>query len=129
MSTTYNFPERLQALQLQLHRVRAQYEQLCRSLPWSVEPSSGRTYERQLMGSVTQTVTFADSPGYTPEQIVQERQLRRRMIRLSAAIVAHPWWNACAPGERVDARMALQNLPEPQPERRPPSTGVEARKL
>ncbi|MCX4826913.1 hypothetical protein OG883_45585 [Streptomyces sp. NBC_01142] len=114
MSTTYHFPDRLQALQLQLHRVRAQYEQLCRSLPWSVEPSSGRTYERQLMGSVTQTITFADSPGYKPEQILLERRLRRRMIRLSAAIVTYAWWSTLAPGERVDARMALKRLAEPQ---------------
>ncbi|WP_326654979.1 hypothetical protein [Streptomyces sp. NBC_01750] len=116
MSTATRFPDRLRALQLQLHRVRAQYQDLCRELPWAVEPTVGRTYERQLMGSVTQTVTFADSPGYTPQQITLERQLRRRLVRLSAALITHPWWAALPTGEQVDARAALQQLDPTEPD-------------
>ncbi|MCX4587714.1 hypothetical protein [Streptomyces sp. NBC_01481] len=105
MSTAYHFPPRLQAVQL--HGVRAQYEQLCRSLPWSVDPTPGWTYEeKSTMGPATRTVSFADSPGYTPEQVTLERQFRRRLLRLSAAVITDPWWTSVPSGEQVDARMA-----------------------
>lgn len=110
VSTAYRFPDRLRALQLQVHRVRAQYERHCRELPWSVEPMIGRTYERPLMGSVIETVTYPDSPGYTLKQLTQDKRLRRRLLRLSMAVVTHEWWATLPPSERVDARMALKQL-------------------
>ncbi|MCX4826072.1 hypothetical protein OG883_41110 [Streptomyces sp. NBC_01142] len=111
MSTTHRFPDRLQCLQLQLHRVQSEYEQLSRSLPWSVDPTRGWTYEeRSTLGPATHTAAFPDSPGYTPEQVVRVQQLRRRLVRLSAAVISHAWWETVAAGERVDARMALKQM-------------------
>ena len=56
VSETFDFPVRLRALQLQLDRVHRAYREHCRTLPWSVEPMVGRTYERSGMGGVSQTV-------------------------------------------------------------------------
>ncbi|NUK13083.1 hypothetical protein HRW18_35020, partial [Streptomyces lunaelactis] len=34
---------------------------------------------------------FPASPGWTTEQIGQYARLRRRLVRLSAAVITHPW--------------------------------------
>ncbi|MGW3628023.1 hypothetical protein [Streptomyces sp. NPDC000880] len=115
MSTAYPFPDELRALQLQLDRVRAEYEQHCRSLPWSVEPMIGRAYERPLMGAAVETVTFPDSPGYTPEQIDADRLYRSRLLELATEILMHEWWAEVPQGEKVAARMALRHIGDEQP--------------
>lgn len=114
MSHAYSFPDDLSALQLELDRVRAAYEEHCRSLPWSVEPMIGRNYERPVMGGRTQTITHPDSPGYTPEQIETDRQFRSRILELAAAVLAHDWWAEVLAGERITAQMALKHIGDRQ---------------
>ncbi|MFF3457068.1 hypothetical protein ACFYXH_22650 [Streptomyces sp. NPDC002730] len=54
--------------------------------------------------------SFPASPGWIKEQIDQYARLRRRLVRLSAAVITHPWWSGMPTGEQVDARMALKPL-------------------
>jgi hypothetical protein len=115
VSTAYPFPDDLRALQLQIDRARAEYVQHCRSLPWSVEPMIGQSYERPLMGGRTESVVHPDSPGYTPEQIEAGRRYRAQILELATAILAHEWWAEVPPGGRVDAQMALKNIGKEQP--------------
>ncbi|MFD3442598.1 hypothetical protein ACFWU3_34495 [Streptomyces sp. NPDC058685] len=115
MSSPYAFPDDLTALQLELDRVRAAYEEHCRSLPWSVEPMIGRNYERPVMGGRTQTITHPDSPGYTPEQIEADRQFRSKILELAAAVLAHDWWAEVPAGEKLAAQMALKHIGDKQP--------------
>ncbi|MFE1500464.1 hypothetical protein ACFW89_36050, partial [Streptomyces albidoflavus] len=37
----YGFPDDLKQLQARLHKAHADYQALCRTLPWSVEPLPG----------------------------------------------------------------------------------------
>ncbi|MEJ8632088.1 hypothetical protein [Streptomyces sp. MS2.AVA.5] len=115
MSTPYSFPDDLRALQLELSRVRAAYEAHCHTLPWSVNPMTGVTYERPLMGGRVEPVAHPDSPGYTPEQFEADRTFRSKLVELAAAIHAHPWWADVPKGEGVDARMALKHVEAEQP--------------
>ncbi|NUK87052.1 hypothetical protein [Streptomyces lunaelactis] len=46
---------------------------------------------------------FPASPGWTTEQIGQYARLRRRLVRLSAAVITHPWWSSVPTGEQVVA--------------------------
>ncbi|TQK49883.1 hypothetical protein FBY35_0160 [Streptomyces sp. SLBN-118] len=114
MSTAYRFPGRLRALQLQVHRVRAQYEAMGRQLPWAVEATEGWSSTTKTYSPLGDRITtFPASPGWTEEQIDQYARLRRRLVRLSAAVITHPWWSSVPTGEQVDARMTLKRLEAP----------------
>ncbi|NUK01119.1 hypothetical protein [Streptomyces lunaelactis] len=114
MSTAYRFPDRLRALQLQVHRVRTQYEAMGRELPWSVEATGGWSSTTKTYSPLGDRITaFPASPGWTTEQIGQYARLRRRLVRLSAAVITHPWWSSRPTGEQVVARMALKRMEAP----------------
>lgn len=115
MSHPYSFPDDLTALQLQLDQVRAAYSEHCHALPWSVEPMIGRSYERPIMGGRTQTITHPNSPGYTPEQIEADHQLRSKILDLAAAILTHGWWAEVPAGGKIAAQMALKHIGDDQP--------------
>lgn len=109
MAETYDFPEDLCAAQLDLHRTRAEYAALCRTLPWSVTPEPGWTSEKHVLGD--RVVSFPDSPGYTTEQAAEVERLRRRLLDLSVMVTTHPYW-ATLTADVVDARMALKHAHE-----------------
>lgn len=108
---TYDFPEDLRAAQFVLHRTRAEYEALCRTLPWSVTPEPGWTSEKYVLND--RVASFPDSPGYTAEQLPEEKRLRQRLLALSIAVSTHPYWETpTLQGKVVDARMALKHVHE-----------------
>ncbi|MGG8408028.1 hypothetical protein ACM614_16125 [Streptomyces sp. 12297] len=103
----YDFPPRLRALQLQLHRVRAQHLAPCAELPWSAEPMAGwkaSEHRYSHRGDVP------DSPGYTPEQADAVHRFHRRMLRLSRLVLTDPYWTSLDGEQLVDARMALKRV-------------------
>jgi hypothetical protein len=108
----HGFPADLKDLQAQLYRARADYEALCRTLPWSVEPHPGwpgtaHPHTGEITGG------REPSPGYTPEQIAEEKRLRDLCRDLSEAVATHPYWSGFELGPAlVEARMALKVLPE-----------------
>ncbi|MER7625787.1 hypothetical protein [Streptomyces sp. NPDC126503] len=111
---TNDFPDDLRDLQAELHRARAAYAALARTLPWSVEPHPGwpgtaHPHTGEITGG------REPSPGYTPEQTAEEERLRRLVTDLSAAVSTHPYWNTLELGPaRIAARMKLKHLPEVQ---------------
>ncbi|MFE0733940.1 hypothetical protein [Streptomyces sp. NPDC058855] len=111
---TNDFPDDLRDLQAELHRTRAAYTALCRTLPWSVEPHPGwpgtaHPHTGEITGG------REPSPGYTPEQTAEEARLHRLLTDLSEAISPHPYWDTLDLGPaRVAARMKLKHLPEVQ---------------
>ncbi|WP_030200719.1 hypothetical protein [Streptomyces sp. NRRL S-87] len=109
---TYEFPPRLCALQLQLHRVRADSVRLSAELPWSVEPMPGWPASEHRF---SHRGDVPDSAGYTPEQKAAQDRLRKRELRLAAAVGTDPFWGTLAGEDRVKARMALKHA-DPTPE-------------
>ncbi|MFJ7990267.1 hypothetical protein [Streptomyces sp. NPDC096351] len=104
------FPLGLKNLQADLHRAHAEYQALCRSLPWSVEPLPG--WEAKINPNTEEIITPGReaSPGYTPEQVAEEKRLWDTVRELSIALSTHPFWAGLEQGPaRVDARMALKN--------------------
>ncbi|MFD3334651.1 hypothetical protein ACFWV1_18630 [Streptomyces sp. NPDC058700] len=105
----YGFPEDLKSLQARLHQARAEYQALCRTLPWSVEPLPG------WPGTVHPHTGEATggrepSPGYTPEQAAEERRLWDLVRELSIAVSTHPYWSELELGpDLIAARMALKS--------------------
>ncbi|MFD0353620.1 hypothetical protein ACFVHW_07705 [Streptomyces sp. NPDC127110] len=104
----FDFPPRLQALQTQLHRVRADYSAYCRSLPWSVEPHPG--WEARE-GVYAHRGDVEPSPGYTEEQRRRKAAFEVRLRRLAAAVVDHGFWATVEREQVVAARMALKRVP------------------
>ncbi|MEU3607068.1 hypothetical protein AB0E83_16710 [Streptomyces sp. NPDC035033] len=105
------FPDDLKKAQAELRRARAAYRALCESLPWSVEPAAGwpgaeHPHTHEI------TAGRKDSPGYTPEQAVREKELLDRVRELSIAVSTHPYWDTVERGpKRVEERMRLKNHP------------------
>lgn len=112
MAETNDFPDDLKRAQADLHRARTEYQELCRTLPWSVEPLPGWPgTAHPHTGEVTGG--REPSPGYTPEQIAEEQRLRTLCRDLSEAVATHPYWDGLERGpELVKARMALKSHPE-----------------
>ncbi|MEV7617088.1 hypothetical protein [Streptomyces sp. NPDC089799] len=111
--TAYDYPVRLRALQLQLHRVTADHRRLCAELPWSVEPMPGwkaSDHRYSHRGDVPA------SPGYTDEQKQARARMERRMRRLAEALVTHEFWATVEGDQRVKARMALKQVESCVPE-------------
>ena len=108
----YGFPYGLKQLQARLHQANAEYQALCRTLPWSVEPLPGwppvkHPHTDELTGG------REASPGYTPEQIAEERRLWDLVRELSIEVSTHPYWKKPEQGPGlVEARMALKNHPD-----------------
>ncbi|MET7760142.1 hypothetical protein ABZT27_36455 [Streptomyces sp. NPDC005389] len=102
------FPADLRDLQARLHRARAEYQALCRTLPWSVEPMPGwESVQHPHTGELTGG--REPSPGYTPEQAARERRLWDLVRELSIEVSTHPFWSKAERGPAlVDARMALK---------------------
>ncbi|MFE7547044.1 hypothetical protein [Streptomyces gardneri] len=104
----YGFPDDLKQHQARLHQAHAEYQALCRTLPWSVEPMPGwapvkHPHTDELTGG------REASPGYTSEQVVEERRLWDLVRELSIAVSTHPYWSKPERGpELVAARMALK---------------------
>ncbi|MFF5447138.1 hypothetical protein [Streptomyces sp. NPDC012888] len=113
MTVAHAYPIRLRALQLQLHRVTAEYRRLCAELPWSVEPMPGwkaSEHHYSHRGDVL------DSPGYTEDQKHARALLEKRLRRLSAAVCTHPFWESVEAEQRVTARMGLKRVEACTPE-------------
>ncbi|WP_229701432.1 hypothetical protein [Streptomyces camponoticapitis] len=89
----YDFPDDLRDAQLRLHRTSAAYRTLCRTLPRSVEPASGRT----------------------EQQKADEARLRGEVLALSVTVSTHPYWKTREAGTAVDARMALKHIHDQDP--------------
>ncbi|MBT2511520.1 hypothetical protein J7I98_38160 [Streptomyces sp. ISL-98] len=108
---TYDFPQDLRDAQLRLHQTWAQYEQLGKTLPWSVESSEGWTAPKVLY-SDAQARSLPPSPGYTDEQKAEVARLRAELLELSVAVSTHPYWDTVPVADRVDQRMALKHVHE-----------------
>ncbi|MEV8347106.1 hypothetical protein [Streptomyces niveus] len=103
----YDFPHDLRDAQLRLHQVTAAYNQLCRTLPWSVEPAPGwAAGEKQPYTDYRSTKP--DSPGYTDHQKSEVARLRAAVLELSVTVSTHPYWSTLGPGTVVEGRMALK---------------------
>ncbi|MFE3119706.1 hypothetical protein [Streptomyces niveus] len=103
----YDFPQDLRDAQLRLHQVTAAYNQLCRTLPWSVEPAPGwAAGEKQQYTDYRSTKP--DSPGYTDHQKSEVARLRAALLELSVTVSTHPYWSTLGPGTVVEGRMALK---------------------
>ncbi|WP_351233898.1 hypothetical protein [Streptomyces sp. NPDC002133] len=106
-----NFPPDLIDAQFRLHQARAEYEALCRSLPWSVEPAKGWPGEENPhTGAVTGG--REDSPGYTATQKTEVLRLRALLRELSLEVSTHPHWDSVEAEKRMEARMALKHHPD-----------------
>ncbi|MFJ3205821.1 hypothetical protein [Streptomyces sp. NPDC086989] len=104
---SFDFPPRLQALQAQLHRVRAEYAAFCRSLPWSVEPHPGWQARE---GVYSHRGDVPASPGYTDEQRRRKAAYEQRLRRLASVVSGHPFWSTVEREQVVAARMALKRV-------------------
>ncbi|MFH8371382.1 hypothetical protein [Streptomyces sp. NPDC018031] len=105
MSTT--FPPDLLAAQLELHQTRAEYDALCRTLPWSVEPMDGWEDTDRW-----QPRRRPASPGYTAEQLAEVQRLHERLRELSTVVSTHPFWASLEREKVVEARMQLKHAHE-----------------
>ncbi|MFJ9683553.1 hypothetical protein ACIRP2_36785 [Streptomyces sp. NPDC101194] len=106
----YDFPENLRAAQLSLLETRTAYEQYVTTLPWSAEPMPGWEGDKQLHSSYRSHKE--DSPGYTEAQAAEVARFRAELLRLSAEVVTHPYWQSLSGPDLVDARMVLQHAHE-----------------
>ncbi|MDK0525076.1 hypothetical protein [Streptomyces sp. ML-6] len=106
----YDFPDDLRAAQADLLETRAAYEQYAKNLPWSAEPMPGWESDKQLHSSYRSGK--ADSPGYTEAQAEEVARFRARLLELSIAVSAHPFWDSVDASDRVEARMALKHAHE-----------------
>ncbi|MFD4142867.1 hypothetical protein [Streptomyces sp. NPDC058572] len=80
-----DFPEDLRAAQAVFTRRTSEPAALCRTLPWSVEPMSGRPgIEHPYTGQVTGGP--GSSPGWTKEQKRAVKRLRMECTDLSIKI-------------------------------------------
>lgn len=104
---TTTFPGELLDLQRELHKTRTEYDALCATLPSSVVPLDGWTIKSGT--AAEDTVRRPPSPGYTDEQLRQERDLFARLRELSIQIVVHPFWATLQGPERVAARTELKH--------------------
>ncbi|MFD6329455.1 hypothetical protein ACFWGI_07740 [Streptomyces niveus] len=103
----YDFPQDLRDAQLRLHQVTAAYHQLCRTLPWSVEPAPGwAAGEKQPYTDCRSSKP--DSPGYTDHQKSEVARLRAALLELSVTVSTHPYWSTLGPGTVAEGRMALK---------------------
>ncbi|AJC61948.1 hypothetical protein [Streptomyces sp. 769] len=96
------FPADLVAVQYELAQTRAQYAQLCASLPWSAEPHPGWD-DTAAEGSRRDP-----SDGYTPEEAAGMQRLEERLRELAASVITHAFWATLEGPERVQARTALK---------------------
>ncbi|MFE1230289.1 hypothetical protein [Streptomyces sp. NPDC058745] len=103
------FPEDLLDAQRALHRARAEYEALCRALPWSVEPMDGWPGDTHPHTGVV-TGGREPSPGYSDEQAADEKRLWALVRELSIQVSTHPHWATVDVGDRMQARMDLKQL-------------------
>ncbi|MCM2388140.1 hypothetical protein [Streptomyces albipurpureus] len=105
-----DFPHDLRDAQARLHQTRAAYEELCRTLPCSVEPAGGWEGDKQLHSdrrSGTPT-----SPGNTDQQKEEKARLRDLLLELSTILATHEFWQTLRGPGWVAARMELkQNTP------------------
>ncbi|MEV8427066.1 hypothetical protein [Streptomyces niveus] len=77
----YDFPQDLRDAQLRLHQVTAAYHQLCRTLPWSVEPAPGWAAGEKQPYTDDKSAK-PDSPGYTDHQKSEVARLRAALLEL-----------------------------------------------
>ncbi|GAA2267617.1 hypothetical protein GCM10010232_69990 [Streptomyces amakusaensis] len=103
----FDFPTDLRDAQTRLHQTWSAYADLCRTLPWSVEPAPGWEGDKQLHSD--RIGAMPDSPGYTDHQKEEVAQLRALLVELSATVSAHPYWGTLERGTVVAARMALKS--------------------
>ncbi|MFI2214905.1 hypothetical protein [Streptomyces sp. NPDC020141] len=101
-----DFPADLRDAQLRLHQTRAAYGELCRELPWSVEPMPGWEGDKQLHSE--RIGRMPDSPGYTAEQTTEVARLHGMLLDLAEQVTTHPFWRELRGPELVEARMALK---------------------
>ncbi|MFB7592372.1 hypothetical protein [Streptomyces sp. NPDC056169] len=110
---SFAFPADLTALQARLHRARADYEALSRTLPWSVEPMPGWARTVHPNSKVVTDPGREPSPGYTPEQLAEDTRLRALVRDLSDQVSTHSYWGTLERGPQlVDARIALKSHPD-----------------
>ncbi|QGZ53311.1 hypothetical protein GPZ77_34335 (plasmid) [Streptomyces sp. QHH-9511] len=108
------FPQDLIDAQLRLHQARAEYEALCRTLPWSVEPLDG--WPGQVHPHTGEVTGGREpSPGYTDEQKTEVARLQALVLELSLAVSTHPHWETLEGEKRVQARMELKHHPDAVP--------------
>ena len=108
----YGFPDDLKQLQVQLHQARAEHQELCRTLPWSVEPMPGWEASVHPITKAILAPAREPSPGYTPEQLAEDTRLRALVQDLSVDVVTHAFWGTLERGpELIKARTALQSHP------------------
>ncbi|MFE9559446.1 hypothetical protein ACFYMW_40335 [Streptomyces sp. NPDC006692] len=105
----FAFPRDLREAQLRLHQVRAEYAELCRSLPWSVVPADGWTSAHAQFSGYAKE--FPATTGYTAQQVADEDRLRRELLDLSITVSTHPYWGTVEGESVVDERMALKHSP------------------
>ncbi|WP_328335906.1 MULTISPECIES: hypothetical protein [unclassified Streptomyces] len=104
---TYDFPPDLREAQAELHRIRAEHQELMRGLPRSVEPMDAvenpdHWYRRNH--------PLPASPGYTPDQREQADELQARLLEATVRVSTHPFWSSLSGGDLVAARMALKHV-------------------
>ncbi|GGT36476.1 hypothetical protein GCM10010271_45560 [Streptomyces kurssanovii] len=106
------FPEDLRTAQIRLHQATSELAALCRTLPWSVEPMSGRPgTEHPHTGEVTGG--REDSPGWTEEQKRTVKRLRMECTDLSVRVTTHSYWATLEGEQRVKARSELKAIARP----------------
>ncbi|MFJ7489661.1 hypothetical protein ACIQZB_00120 [Streptomyces sp. NPDC097727] len=105
-----NFPQDLRDAQLALHQTRAAYEQYATTLPWSAEPMPGWESDKQLHSNYVSGKP--DSSGYTEEQAAEVARFQAELLRLSAEVATHSYWESLSGPDLVDARMALKHAHE-----------------
>ncbi|MEU8672648.1 hypothetical protein AB0C71_37790 [Streptomyces anulatus] len=108
--TVFDFPSDLLDAQAALHRARHASEEYARTLPWSAEPMTGWEADKQLHSSYRSSKP--DSPGYTDDQRTEVTRLRAEVLRLSAVVSTHPFWETVENGKVVEARMRLKHAYE-----------------
>ena len=106
------FPDDLLTAQTRLHQAWAEHADLCRTLPWSVEPLDGWPGEAHPHTGVV-TGGREPSPGWTGEQKAQELRLRKECVDLSIAITVHPYWESVPREDLVAERQRLKQVTKP----------------
>ncbi|MGW7467000.1 hypothetical protein ACWGJT_20400 [Streptomyces xantholiticus] len=101
------FQEDLRAAQVRLHQTTAELAALCRTLPWSVEPTPGWPgTEHPHTGEITGG--REDSPGWSEEQRQAVKRLRVECTDLSIRITTQAYWGTVEGEQRVQARSELK---------------------
>lgn len=108
MTASYDFPKGLPDAQDELRQVRADLHALYQRVPWSAEPQD----PWETHDNAWRPASRPASPGWDLQDATEIARLRKRELKLAAAIVTHAYWSEFTAADVLAARTALKHQHE-----------------